>query len=334
MEASYYEKKEDGKVKCMLCPRGCIVPCGGKGFCKVRHNDDGKLLSSVYGKAVSAGIDPIEKKPLFHFYPGAKVLSFGTVGCNLRCKHCQNWEISQRGEGGEDLLPEKIISIAKENGVSMIAATYNEPTIFFEYMLETFRLAKKEGMKTVVVSNGYINEKPMEELLGYADAFNIDLKGFDDKFYEKISLGHLKPVLERMRQIVNAGKWLEITNLIIPGHNDEMDKIREMSSWIKENLGKDFPVHFTAFYPCYDMQDVPPTDLDTLEKAHQTAREEGLDHVYLGNIRSEKESTFCPSCNELIIEREGYLIKNKGKKCPSCGHEIIGRIRGDTSPNS
>ncbi len=321
MEASYYTKEKD-YVLCKLCPRHCKISSDEVGYCKVRKNVNGKLISLVYGKAIALAVDPIEKKPLFHFYPGMPILSFGTVGCNLRCKFCQNFEISHPTEiDGENISPSEIVNLALERKCKMIAATYNEPTIFFEYMIDTFKLAKEKNLKTVVVSNGFIEEEPLRELLKFTDAINIDLKSFDNKFYTSLTTAWLEPVLRTIKIINESSTHLEITNLVIPGKNEDFESL---CSWVVENVGKEVPLHFSAFYPMHKMLDIERTSKELLDKAFSVAKEKGILHVYHGNIRGE-ENTYC-SCGELLVERIGYeIISNNVKKgkC-KCGKRIKG----------
>src|SRR3989338_1465635 len=329
-EAMYYEKREKGIVQCHLCPWNCVIADGKSGVCKVRENQKGKLYSLVYAKPCSIAIDPIEKKPLFHFLPGHSSFSIGTVGCNLHCKFCQNWTTSQAAHGSfavHDLPPEKAVEEALANGCKSIAYTYNEPVIFYEYVLETARLAKKSGLKNVLVSNGFINEEPLKKLSKYIDAANIDLKAFDDSFYRKITTAWLEPVLNSLKLSVKNNIWLEITNLIIPGLNGNPKKIKEMCLWIKNNLGKDVPLHFSRFFPQYKLQNTGLTQPETLVKAREIAENAGLNYVYIGNMLTEDgENTFCPKCKELLIKRQGFdVLQNKIRqnKC-SCGYKIAG----------
>ena len=283
-EASYYEKK-NGKVQCHLCPFECVIGEGKLGNCGVRKNQKGNLYSMAYGKPVSVAIDPIEKKPLHHFLPGTKIFSVGTAGCNLHCKWCQNWEISQAKAAEleeQEASPEEIVEAAIEAKCPSIAFTYNEPMVFYEYALDTAKIARKRGIKTVIVSNGFVNKEPLEEFCRHLDAANIDLKSFDDKFYRKYTGAWLEPVLESLKILKKKKVHLEITNLVIPGLNDDMKKIEEMCKWIKEELG-DVPLHFSAFFPCYKMQDITPTTREVLEKAKKTG-EKYLKNVHLGNI--------------------------------------------------
>ncbi|MDD5178036.1 MAG: AmmeMemoRadiSam system radical SAM enzyme [Candidatus Nanoarchaeia archaeon] len=288
-QALFYTKKENNKVQCNLCPNNCLIPENKIGSCRARKNIKGVLYSLVYGKPASINIDPIEKKPLYHFLPGTQVLSFGTFGCNLHCLFCQNWEISQAmNEDIEILEPKRIVELAKEYKTPSIAYTYTEPAIFFEYVLETAKLAKKEKIKNVMVSNGYINEKPLKELIKYIDAFNIDLKAFDEDFYKKICFGKLKPILETLKLIKKYKKHLEITNLIIPTKNDNLKEIEKMCVWISKNLGKDTPLHFSRFFPCYKLTNLEPTPIETLVKAKEIAKKY-LKYVYIGNVPASFE---------------------------------------------
>ncbi len=327
-EAMHYVKKENDVVQCELCPWKCVIADGERGVCGVRENQKGKLVALVYGKPVSISIDPIEKKPLFHFLPGTDVFSIGTVGCNLKCKHCQNWQISQEREiMGEKLMPEEVVEQALENNCSSIAYTYNEPSIFFEYVYDTAKLANKKGLKNVMVTNGYINEKPLKELYRYIDGVNVDLKGFTEEFYTSVTGAHLQPVLDTIKRISKMKTWMEITNLIIPTKNDDLDKIREMCGWIFENVGKNIPLHFSRFFPYYQMSEISPTSEDVLLKAREIAMKVGLNYVYIGNLLTEEgENTYCPESGKIAIERKGYnILKNdveKGK-C-SCGEKIAG----------
>ena len=331
-EALYYNKVEKNTVQCRLCPHFCTIKEDKTGICKVRKNVQGKLYSLVYGKAVAAHIDPIEKKPLYHFFPGTSALSIGTVGCNLCCKHCQNWETSQAKPDdffARNLQPEKIVEMAKESECTSIAYTYNEPTIFYEYMLDTAKLARKEGIKNVVVTNGFINSEPLQELCKYVDAVNCDLKSFEDSFYKKICGGKLEPVLETLKILHEHKIWIEIAVLIIPTLNDKPKMITKMCSWIKQNLGTTYPVHFSGFHPCYKLLDLEPTSTKILLQAREIALKVGLEYVYVGNVySSEGNNTDCPKCHKILVERYGFSVLNneiKDGKC-GCGYEINGRF--------
>lgn len=324
-EAQFYKKIEGKKVQCQLCPRFCKIIEGKRGNCGVRENRDGRLYSLVYGKSISANIDPIEKKPLFHFAPGTQCLSVATMGCNLHCAFCQNWEISQiRGEiFGQQLEPEKIIEIATRNGVPGIAYTYTEPTIFIEYALDTMKLAKKEGLYNVWVSNGYTNPKPAKTIAKYLDAINVDMKG-DVKFYQKIcGVKNEQPIRDSLKIYKKEGVWIEITNLVIPGFNDNKSQVTSLVNWIKENLGRETPLHFSQFHPQYKMLDAESTPKKTLEMCYDIASSNGMKYAYIGNIWGHQgESTKCPDCGEIMIERKGFDLIEYKDKCDNCGIEI------------
>jgi pyruvate formate lyase activating enzyme len=326
--AEYWETK-DKVVKCLLCPRYCVLNPGERGNCKARKNLDGKLYSIVYAKPVASYIDPVEKKPLFHFLPGTTALSIGTAGCNLHCKFCQNWSISQANPEdipSEGLLPEQVIQLAEKNSCSSIAYTYTEPGIFYEYVLDTAKLAKKKGIKNIMVTNAFLNPAPIKELYRYIDAANIDFKAFSKDFYQKICDGMLEPVLDAMKLIKKSGAWIEITNLLIPTLNDKQEIITDMCKWIVNYLGKDTPLHFSRFFPDYMLRDLPATQPSALYKAHDTAKKVGLNYAYIGNMVTDKESTFCPRCGALVIQRFGFqILQNnmKNGKCP-CGEKIAG----------
>ena len=330
-KAMYFNKMDDNKVKCTLCPFNCVLSPGQTGACKARKNEDGEMVSLTYGKPVSLAIDPIEKKPLFHFYPGTQVFSLGTAGCNLHCNFCQNWQISQASPEtvpNYEISSQQIVQKAIESGSKSIAFTYNEPIVFYEMMLETAKLAKQKGLKTVMVTNGYINQKPLEELAEYIDAANVDLKAFTEKFYKEYTGATLKPVLESMKTLKKKGVFIEVTNLIIPGANDTEKEIRELCEWIKKNLGEETPLHFSRFFPAYNLKNVPPTPVETLKTAKKIAEEVGLKHVYIGNVITEGgENTICPKCGKVLIKRERYNVRKnrlENGKCPKCGKEIKG----------
>lgn len=332
--AKHWEAAKDKNefIHCYLCPHNCIIAEGKRGICRVRENIKGKLYAMSYGKAVSINIDPIEKKPLFHFLPGTETLSFGTPGCNLRCSHCQNWEISQAKPEDfptPDTKPEDIVDRAKKYGYSSISYTYAEPTIFYEYVYDTAILARDEEIKNIMVTNGYIEKKPLLELYPLIDAANVDLKGFNEEFYIKECGAKLKPVLDALKLMKNCGTWVEITNLIIPTMNDNMKEIKEMCSWIADNMGNDTPLHFSRFFPMYKVLDLPPTPLETLVKAREIALKAGLKFVYIGNVMTEKdENTYCPKCKKLLVGRSGFgIVSNniRENKCIYCKEDIAGR---------
>ena len=311
-EAMYYEELGGGLVECQLCPNRCLLNPGQTGTCRVRENIDGKLYSLSYGKPVTIHVDPIEKKPLFHFLPGANAFSLATVGCNLSCSFCQNWNISQAKPGDfniPDHSPEEVVRAAKESGAQVIAFTYSEPIVFYEYVIDISRLAKDAGLKTVMISGGYINREPLLNLLPYLDGIKIDLKSFSDEFYKKLTNGRLEPVLNTIKTIADSGKHLEIVYLVIPGENDSEEEIAAMTKWLVENAGPDTILHFSRFHPDYKMLNRPPTPEATIKRAREQALAAGLKYVYTGNMPyPEGESTFCAD-GSIAIKRQGYFIK-------------------------
>ncbi len=330
-EAKYYKKLDEGRVECQICPRECKVAPKERGYCGVRENIDGVYTTLVYGRACSVNVDPIEKKPLFHFLPGAKALSIATAGCNIECKFCQNWEISQfRPEQVRDidLPPEMVVKKARENGIESIAFTYTEPVVFYEYMRDTAELAKQHGVKSVMISNGYIQSKPMAELCEHLSAVKIDLKAFTEKFYRETCSGELEPVLKTLKLLKEKGMWFELVVLIIPTLNDSDKEVSSMCSWVQSELGPDVPIHFSRFYPTYKIKNLPPTPVSTLERAREIAMTAGLNYTYVGNVpRHEGESTYCPRCGKVVVKRIGYHIPGvwiKDGKCASCDTPIAG----------
>jgi pyruvate formate lyase activating enzyme len=311
-EAMFYTEIDEKTVQCQLCPNQCRLSDGQRGFCRVREPKQGKLYSLVYGRACAVHIDPMEKKPLFHFLPGTAVFSIATAGCNFRCKFCQNWSISQSPPEetyNENLSPLEVVRTTLEERCPSIAYTYTEPSIFYEYMLDTAKLAKRQGLRNMYHSNGSLNPKPLEELSLYLDAANIDLKGFTQDFYSQICAGYLETVLNTLKTLKHRGVWLEITNLVIPTLNDDPQKIKEMVTWIKENLGPDVPLHFSRFWPQYKLTALAPTPVETLEKARQIAQDTGLNFVYIGNVPGHPgENTYCPKCKKPVILRRGFTI--------------------------
>jgi pyruvate formate lyase activating enzyme len=323
-EALFYEKKPDGKVDCTLCARYCKgIPEGKTGFCGVRKNVKGKLYSLVYGKACSIAVDPIEKKPLFHFAPGTECLSVATVGCNFKCLHCQNWEISQpSGIFGEDIEPERIVETAKNRDVKGIAYTYTEPTIFYEYAYDTMKLASRAGLYNVWVSNGYTAPATIKQASKYLDAVNVDVKG-NDEFYRRVCMAPgIQPVYDALLAYKKHKVFTEVTTLVIPGYNDNDKDIRTIVKWVHDNLGPDTPLHFSAFYPQHKLTDVPATPAKTLEKCYDIAKHEGMNWVYLGNVRSDHENTFCQKCGQVVVERSGYNTIYYGDRCAKCGAKV------------
>ena len=287
MEAKYYQRLDDGSVECQLCPHHCHIANGKTGRCGSRKNHDGLLVSEVYARPCSLAIDPIEKKPLYHFHPGTTCLSLACTGCNFRCLNCQNHEISQAAPDEVDyyeLTPEQIVSLCLKHHCPGIAYTYTEPLTYIEYVTDTARLAHEKGLWNILVTAGYVCQEPLANLLPYLDAANIDLKSFSDEIYQHVSGGHLQPVLDTILAMKKAGVWIELTNLVIPEVNDDMEMIRRMCEWIVSNGLAETPLHFSRFFPRYKMQDVPPTPVHTLRQARQIALEEGIRHVYLGNV--------------------------------------------------
>jgi len=331
-EAMFYKKLEEEKVRCNLCPHFCQIANGKRGICRVRENREGILYSLVYEKVVSSAIDPIEKKPLYHFYPGSNAFSLATAGCNFRCLNCQNNSISQlpreRKEiPGEELSPQSIVLQAKRYNCPIIAYTYTEPTIFFEYAYDTSKLAQKEGIKNVFVTNGYISEEALKKISPYLDAANVDLKSFSEDFYKKICGGHLAPVLNTLKLMKKLGIWLEVTTLIIPTLNDSEKELKKIAEFIV-NLGKEVPWHISRFYPTYRLNKLPPTPLELIYRGREIGLRAGLRYVYTGNIPGDKgENTYCYRCGKLLIQRYGYRIEKfdiEEGRCKYCQTEIDG----------
>lgn len=328
-----YEKISNKKVQCNLCAHRCKINEGKKGICLVRENRDGILYTLVYGRTISQAIDPIEKKPLFNFYPGTTAYSIATVGCNFKCQFCQNWEISQMVRDkhlvmGNEASPELIVENAKRYGSKSIAYTYTEPTIFFEYAYDTAKLAHEADIKNVFVTNGYMTEEALKEINSYLDAANVDLKSFSDDFYRKLCGARLQPVLDTLKLMKKLGIWVEVTTLIIPSLNDSPDELGKIAKFIVNELGEETPWHISRFYPSYNLKDKPPTPIDTIHKAREIGLNEGLKYVYEGNVPDSKgESTYCPNCKNLVIKRWGYQITKKDTKdgiCQNCGFKIDG----------
>lgn len=330
-EARYYEKLKGSRIKCVLCPRECLVTDLERGYCGVRENRNGKYYSLVYAKPCTLAVDPIEKKPLFHYKPGTTAFSVATAGCNIECKFCQNWNISQmRPEqvASIDLPPKELVSAAARNKAESIAFTYTEPVVFQEYLIDTAKEGKKRGLPVVIITNGYIQGKPLEEICQNLPAIKVDLKGFTEKFYKESCSGELAPVLKALEQIARRKVWLELVILIIPGLNDSKGEIDKMSKWVESKLGGHVPMHFTRFHPMYKMKNIPSTPVKTLEMCRQRAMDNGVKFAYIGNVPGHKgENTYCPGCRELLIERHGfYILKNnlKNGKCGKCGESIPG----------
>jgi pyruvate formate lyase activating enzyme len=330
-EARYYKKLKDLVVECELCPRSCKVADRERGYCGVRENREGKYFTLVYSRPCSLNIDPIEKKPFFHFLPGTTAFSMATAGCNVNCKFCQNWDISQvRPEQTRNyyLPPEELVDLAVRYKAPTIAYTYSEPIIFYEYMYDTAKLGHTKGIRSVMISGGYIKEKPLIDLVKHMDAVKIDLKAFTEKYYEEVCHGELKPILDCLVTLKKEGIWTEIVYLVVPTLNDREDEIDDMSAWILDNLGPDVPVHFTRFHPMYLLKNLPSTPVKTLEMARRTALKKGLNFVYIGNVPGhEGENTYCPQCGKVLIKRTGFSILSNdvvSGKCKHCGKTIPG----------
>jgi pyruvate formate lyase activating enzyme len=325
IEALHYHKISDGKVKCTLCPHECVLEAGERGKCRVRLNRGGILLAENYGMIPAMHLDPIEKKPLYHFYPGSSIFSIGTIGCNLSCGFCQNCDISQNEvkefPGLSPYSPDEIVSIAlSTSGNIGLAYTYNEPAVFYEFIREAAPIASEKGLKNVFISNGFIEEAPLSEIISFIDAFNIDLKSFDNGFYKTQTGGRVKPVLNTLERIRKSGKHLEITTLIIPGLNDDIIQFKSMVSWIRDHLGNKTVLHLSRYFPSYRFT-IPATSVETLNRLYEIAREQ-LTFTYLGNLMTgERSDTYCPVCGSLMIRRSGYQAKIQGidqGQCSSC----------------
>lgn len=329
-EAMLYEKLENQAVRCMLCAHRCQIKPGKRGICGVRQNRDGVLYTLVYGQAISAAVDPIEKKPLNHFYPGSTAFSIATVGCNFQCQFCQNADISQapRERTGweawsRDLPPQQVVQMAQQRGCQSIAYTYTEPTIFFEYAYDCAVLASEKGLKNVFVSNGYMTPEALQTIDGHLHAANIDLKG-SDAFYKKLCGGRLQPVMDSIVKMREMGVWVEVTTLVIPGHNDDDETLRSLAAFLA-SVDPDMPWHISRFSPRYNLLDAPPTSAATLHRAAGIGLSAGLRYVYVGNVPGDQyEHTICPECGQICIHRYGYMIRNlmDGRKCPTCGYEL------------
>jgi pyruvate formate lyase activating enzyme len=332
-EALLYEKLEKNRVRCNLCAHRCVIADGKKGVCQVRENKGGALFSLVYGRAISQGVDPVEKKPLYHFYPGSLVYSFATPGCNFRCQWCQNWQISQMPReqdliSGQEVSPDQIINNAMDSGTCSVAYTYTEPTVFFEYAYQTAMLAHLAGLANIFVTNGYMSPEMLEMFHPYLDAVNVDLKSFRKETYYRFIGAGLNPVLDNLKFMKQLGIWVEVTTLVIPGLNDDSAELRDIARFIALELGSDTPWHLSRFFPGYKMSDHPPTPIKTLQLAQQIGFEEGLYYVYVGNTPDDKHrNTFCPECGHMLIRRQGYwIVENEIHKgrCLACGASISG----------
>ena len=330
-EAMHYEAAEGGLVRCRLCPRGCVIAPGLTGRCRVRRNDGGKLRTLVFGRPCTSHNDPIEKKPLFHFLPGTNAFSIATAGCNIECKFCQNWQISQAGPEevrSVEMPPARVVERALAAGSASIAYTYTEPVVFYEYVYETARLGARRGMRSVMITNGFIREEPMRELLPHLAAVKVDLKAFTEKFYREVCDGALAPVLSTLKLLKRTGTWHELVVRLVPTLNDGDDEIAALCRWVKQELGAGVPVHFTRYHPTYKMRNLPPTPVATLDRARAIGLKEGLEFVYLGNVPGHPgESTWCPKCGKALITRVSYHVDASGLKngaCRHCGRPIPG----------
>jgi pyruvate formate lyase activating enzyme len=324
--------QEGSQIVCDVCPRHCRLADGQHGFCFVRKNEGGELVLEAYGRPSAVAVDPIEKKPLFHFLPGSSILSLGTAGCNLACRFCQNWDLSRARSiqrGAMELPPESVPELCERHGAASVAFTYNDPSVFPEYAIDIARVCREQGIGTVAVTAGYIDSEARKALYEVIDAANIDLKGFSDDFYRKLSLASLSPVLDTIEHAVKHGVWVELTTLLIPGENDSDEMLGAEARWIVERLGRDVPLHLTAFHPDYKMLDVPATPPETLRRARDIARAEGLRYVYTGNvIDPEGETTRCHACGKALIERRWFSVESNAlvgtNQCPHCKATIPG----------
>jgi len=331
----YWHKLDDGRIQCDVCPRDCKLHEGQRGLCFVRMCEDDQIVLTTYGRSSGFCVDPIEKKPLNHFYPGSSVLSFGTAGCNLACKFCQNWDISKSREFDrlcDEASPQAIAETAKSMGCTSAAFTYNDPVIFLEYAVDAARACHALGIRTVAVSAGYIHPEARVEFFAHMDAVNVDLKAFSDDFYHKLCVGHLQPVLDTLVYLKReTDVWIEITTLLIPDHNDSDAELTSLSEWVYKELGPDVPLHFSAFHPDWKMMDVPATPPGTLNRARQIAMNAGLHYVYVGNVHDQAgQTTYCPACDSELIVRDwydipAYKLSDEGC-CPKCGQAIPGHF--------
>ncbi|PLX75134.1 MAG: AmmeMemoRadiSam system radical SAM enzyme [Desulfuromonas sp.] len=333
--AQFWEERDNARVQCNLCRFHCAIADGRRGRCGVRENHAGTLYTLVYGRSIAEQVDPIEKKPLFHFLPGSRSLSIATVGCNFHCLHCQNADISQwphekQGIPGEDLSPQQVVADAAAQQCASIAYTYTEPTIFYEYAYDTAVLAREAGIRNVFVTNGYTTTAALEKIAPFLDAANVDLKGFDEKIYREVTGASLAGVLECLKDYRRLGLWLEVTTLVIPGLNDSPAELRQIAEFIAGELGREVPWHVTAFYPTYKMLDRPPTSAESLLKARAIGREVGLAHIYVGNVATaDGEDTLCPGCEAVVIRRHGFRLQERaldGHYCRQCGYELKGEF--------
>ncbi|KYK26550.1 radical SAM protein [Euryarchaeota archaeon SM23-78] len=328
---AYHYTSLGANVQCNVCPNQCFLEYNARSVCRVKVNKQGKLYTLAYGNPCAVHIDPIEKKPLYHFLPSTTAFSIATAGCTFRCLNCQNWQISQakpEETKNYDLMPEQVVERAASSGCKSIAYTYSEPTAFYEYMYDSSKLARAQGIKNVWITNGSMNKDALLDFCQYLDGANVDLKSFDEDIYNKLNAGRLKPILETLKTLKEQGVWFEITNLIVPTWTDDYDMIKEMSEWIYKNIGPDYPVHFSRFNPMYKLTHLPPTPTTTLEKARQIALDAGIKHVYIGNVPMHSaNNTYCSKCGKILIERKGYQVKQNNIEsgaCKFCGEEVKG----------
>lgn len=329
--ARHWQKMENNSVQCLLCPRRCVLKEGQVGYCRVRKNFGGQLASLVYGRPVAANVDPVEKKPLYHFLPGTRTFSLATVGCSMRCLFCQNWDISQAEPSdfkAEYIPPDRIVQSAWEKTCPSISYTYSEPAVFFEYLYDISALARKSALRNVMVTSGHINPGPLAELCSVLDAANVDLKGFSDLSYRRMANTRLAPILEAVMVLRRKGVWLELGYLVIPSINDSREEISSLCRWVADSLGADVPLHFLRFFPQHKLSHLPPTPPASLDTAYALARRHGLNYVYIGNIPGHRANhTYCHKCGKLLIERRGYFIERnlmQDGRCPHCGQRIPG----------
>ena len=328
-EGVLFDQLPENRARCNVCEHRCVRSEGKIGFCGTRKNIDGKIYSLIYNTVSSEAVDPIEKKPLYHFLPGTLSYSLGSIGCNFRCEHCQNWNISQvtlEEAHTREITPEEAVRRAKAAGCKSISWTYNEPAIWHEYTYDSAVLAKEAGLKTVYVTNGYITPEALKRMAPVLDAYRVDIKSFSESFYKEVCSAKLAPVLASTKLAKELGMHVEVINLIIPGRNDSREEITQLVKWMHDNLGADTPLHFTRFHPMYMMTDALPTPVETLEMAHDIAVKEGMRFVYTGNVPGHKyENTYCPQCGTLLVDRTGFMVSEyniKDEKCPRCGEEI------------
>lgn len=340
LSVSYCHTPHTGSsVRCNLCPHRCLIAAGERGTCRVRENRAGRLYSMVYGNPCAVHVDPIEKKPFFHFLPTAAAFSIATAGCNLRCLYCQNWSISQvapEQTTNVDLPPAEVVRAAQAHPAPVIAYTYSEPSVFYEYVLATAQLGRAQGLRSAVISAGFINPEPLRALCAAVDAVKIDLKGFDADFYRTVCGGELAPVLEALRAVFQSGVHLEIVNLVVPTLNDRMDQLRALAGWVAESLGPDVPLHFSRFFPQYKLANLPPTPVETLIEARQVSMAEGLRFVYVGNVPGDPgNNTYCPRCGQAVIVRGGFAVLEyhlQGDRCTFCDERVPG-VWWDSPPD-